>query len=342
MARNNDAILKLTMFCLKLTGLSTATNHFEERCRYITLVYSVVGMLFHSWILTLDMYYCRSDFRDIQVKILLLNVLYKEHWGMMVNIGRNASDRMLLFNIQMDLPFTTSPYFEMTFLVQAFLLYQIGLCYFCFDNILCITNLHVAGQFRILQYRLENMIISDDREEHDESGHKLSLQSELKYYSIFKSNVRQHQALIAYCKMLEKVYSLFSLGQVLLFSLIICLDGYQLIMPETSAVKRFLFLFRIFSCNAQLLMFTYSCDCLIQDSANVATAMYAAPWSYMPMNNDGKMLRKELILVMMRSRVPCCLTANGFFIVSLETYTKVLSTAVSYFTLLRQRGVTTQ
>ncbi|XP_076166224.1 uncharacterized protein LOC143146099 [Ptiloglossa arizonensis] len=252
-----------------------------------------------------------------------------------VNIGRNESDRMLLFNIQIDLPFTTSPYFEITYLVQVLLLYQIGLCYFCFDNVLCITNIHVAGQFRILQYRLENMIIKDDKKKHDESGNKFS--SEEKYYTVFKTNVRQHQALITYCKMLAKVYSLFSLGQVLLFSLIICLDGYQLIMPETPTAKRFLFLCRIIGCNSQLLMFTYSCDCLIRDSVNVAPAMYAALWPHLSMNEDGRMLRKDLILVLMRSRVPCHLTGRGFFIVSLETYTKVLSTAVSYFTLLRQR-----
>nr|XP_033340147.1 odorant receptor Or2-like [Megalopta genalis] len=86
----------------------------------------------------------------------------------------------------------------------------------------------------------------------------------------------------------------------------------------------------------QLLMFTYSCDGLIQQSLNVATAVYSAPWTYLPMNKYGKMLRKDVVLVIQRSRVPCCLTAKGFFPVSLETYTKVWSTAASYFTLLTQ------
>ncbi|XP_076175225.1 odorant receptor 13a-like [Ptiloglossa arizonensis] len=86
----------------------------------------------------------------------------------------------------------------------------------------------------------------------------------------------------------------------------------------------------------QLLMFTYSCDCLIQESMQVASAVYLGPWSLLPMNKDGKLLRKDLIFVIMRSRVPSCLTASGFCVVSLETYTAVLSTAVSYFTLIRQ------
>ncbi|XP_043794000.1 odorant receptor 4-like [Apis laboriosa] len=84
-----------------------------------------------------------------------------------------------------------------------------------------------------------------------------------------------------------------------------------------------------------LFMFTYSCDGVIEQSGNVAIGAYSALWTIMPMDKFGKMLRKDLIMVIERSRRVCCLTANGFFPVSLETYTTILSTAVSYFTLLR-------
>lgn len=76
-------------------------------------------------------------------------------------------------------------------------------------------------------------------------------------------------------------------------------------------------------CMCQLLMFTYSCNCLIQDSECVMNATYKSSWSPLPMDKYGKMLRKDLMFVMMRSRAPCCLTACGFFAVSLETYTGV-------------------
>ncbi|XP_043793999.1 odorant receptor 4-like isoform X2 [Apis laboriosa] len=91
-------------------------------------------------------------------------------------------------------------------------------------------------------------------------------------------------------------------------------------------------------CMCQLLMFTYSCDCLMNDSMSVANAVYNSLWLYLPMDKYGKILRKDLMFVIMRSRSPCCLTACGFFPVSLETYTGILSTAVSYFTLLRNQS----
>ncbi|XP_076165130.1 odorant receptor 10-like [Ptiloglossa arizonensis] len=88
------------------------------------------------------------------------------------------------------------------------------------------------------------------------------------------------------------------------------------------------------------LFLSFTCDCLISNSLNVATAMYAAPWPRLSMNENGRMWRrKDLMLVMLRARKPCCLTARRFFSVSLETYTKIMSTAMSYLTLLKQRTV---
>lgn len=115
---------------------------------------------------------------------------------------------------------------------QILALYQIGFCYCCFDNFLCITNLHVAGQFRILQYRLAHMHNAHINKE-DESSNIMSSYRIDKYGAAFKGYVKEHQALIAYCDKLDEVFSAMVLGQVLMFSLIICLDGYQIFMVGT-------------------------------------------------------------------------------------------------------------
>ncbi|XP_076650585.1 uncharacterized protein LOC143357837 [Halictus rubicundus] len=73
----------------------------------------------------------------------------------------------------------------------------------------------------------------------------------------------------------------------------------------------------------QLLMFTYTCDGLIHESLNVAITIYNAPWYSLLMSKSGGMLGKDLTLVILRSIVPCCITAKGFFSISLETFTKV-------------------
>ncbi|XP_076758959.1 odorant receptor 10-like [Xylocopa sonorina] len=258
---------------------------------------------------------------------------------LVANIGKNESDRILPFNMWID-SLILSPYFELAFVLQVLSLYHIGVSYFCFDNFLCIMNLHAASQFRILQYRMAKMadlMRSEKREKYEKLATSPSNFARISY-AIFKEHVRQHQTLIAYCDKLEEVFNLIVLGQVLTFSLLICLDGYQVLMPIFPTRRRLIFTFHLSAALSQLLMFTYSCDCIIRESTRVALAVYSGPWPLLPTTTSGRMMRKDLTLVIMRSGSPCCLTARRFFVVSLETYTGVLSSAVSYFTLLKQRG----
>lgn len=69
-------------------------------------------------------------------------------------------------------------------------MYHVCVCYHCFDSLLCILNLHTAGQFRILQYRFANTC-DEERERRDEK----SVRS-FHEYSKLKAYIRQHQALI--------------------------------------------------------------------------------------------------------------------------------------------------
>ncbi|XP_043512093.1 odorant receptor Or2-like [Frieseomelitta varia] len=244
------------------------------------------------------------------------------------NIGKNYSERVFPFRVWLDLPLTEPPYFEMVFTLQVFSLCHITISYVCFDNLLCLMNLHAATQFRILQYRLTNL---------GQSGKQQSNKNYFKNcYAVFKQCIEEHKNRINYCQKLNYIFTNIVLGHVLVFSLLMCLVGFQVLMANSSSTRRMIFVFHITGSLSQLLLFTYSCDALIEESTNVGTAIYSGPWIHLPMDRVGKMLRKDLRMMIMRSRKPCCLTASGFFPVSLETYTKVLSTAMSYFTLMRQ------
>ncbi|XP_076650580.1 odorant receptor 13a-like [Halictus rubicundus] len=249
--------------------------------------------------------------------------------------GHDASARPLPFNLHTDL--VMKPYiFEITFLSQFFVLVAYGIGYICVDNFMCISNFHVATQFRILQYRILNIHRGNKAEKDNGRTSELPANYADNCYTVFKDCVRQQQALIRYCEKVEEVFTLVVLWQILLFSVLICLDGYLMLLSESSPYRRMVFTFHLIGTMSQLLMFTYSCDCVVRESMGIADSVYETEWLNLPMNTSGKMLRTDLQLVMVRSRVPCCLTAGGFFIVSVETYTKVLSTAASYFTLLRQ------
>ncbi|CAK9824227.1 Odorant receptor 13a [Anthophora retusa] len=315
---------------------------------------------FFNLILYLQRKFLHADYNDCERTILLrckrqctlficfftiftqATILFYFINPVIANIGRNASDRLLPFNMWVNLPLTETPYYEMTYVLQTLSLYHIGVGYFCFDNFLCIMNLHVATQFRILQHRMENIahLVEKGKQEGNIKVNVSSPYFATECYTVLKNYIRQHQKLIAYCTKLEEVFNTIILIQLLIFSLLMCLDGYQILMANTPIRTRLIFTCHFMACMCQLLMFTYSCDCIIRESSNTAEAVYSGPWTLLSMTASGRMLRKDLTLIILRSSVPCYLTAKGFFAVSLETYTKVLSTAASYFTLLKQNSET--
>ncbi|XP_015429492.1 PREDICTED: odorant receptor 13a-like [Dufourea novaeangliae] len=189
---------------------------------------------------------------------------------------------------------------------------------------------HVCGQFRILQYRFTKLYASE------ETMTNLNENYAAKSYVQFKKCVRQHQVLLNYCWKMENVFPLVVLGQVVIFSVLICLYGYQVLLAQSTFARRFIFISFLIGSGSLLFMFTHSCHKLTEESANIGDAVYSASWTIMPMDKDGKMLRNDLNFTILRSRKACCLTACGFFPVQLQTFTTIVSTAVSYFTLLKQ------
>ncbi|XP_017766921.1 PREDICTED: odorant receptor 49b-like [Eufriesea mexicana] len=257
----------------------------------------------------------------------------------MVNKERNETDRQLPFNLWLDFPVSLSPYFEILFALEIICVYHIGVCYICFDNLLCILNLHVSSQFRILQYRLRYLDRAiEDQIGDEESDTKLS-RYENEYSMKLKSCVRHHQTLMDYCKNLEDIFTIIILGQVLFLAIIICLVGFQLFVINAHPSRKVSLICNFVATLCQLVMFTYSCDDLMRQSASISSIIFSGPWTNLPMNKIGSHMRRNLIFIIMRSNRFCYLTAAGFFPVSLETSTAVLKTAMSYFTLLKQSSV---
>lgn len=115
-------------------------------------------------------------------------------------------------------------------------LYTVGICYFCFDNLLCIMNLHAAAQFRILQHRLVK-IDHEKKLENNDTCDSYSINQLQFVYNKLKKCIVQHQMLINYCEDLNHVFTFIILGQVLLFSILICLVGYEILIVSTNIIK---------------------------------------------------------------------------------------------------------
>ncbi|KZC05972.1 Putative odorant receptor 13a [Dufourea novaeangliae] len=251
------------------------------------------------------------------------------------NVGKNHSDRILPFNMWVKFPVGISPYYEISFLIQTLCVYHVAVGHICFDYFLSIVNLHVTCQFRILQYRLLSLgnVIETQTDEESLSRYTNVCLAKL------RGCIQQHQALTEYCRRLENIFTLIILAQVLFLSIVLCLISYQLFLVNVPHFRNISLVMNMIGILCMLFMFTYSCDGLIRQSTNVGRVTFLAPWSSMSMNKAGKTLRQNILITIMRSNQSCRLTASGYFPISLETYTGVLSTAMSYFTLLRHKSL---
>ncbi|KAK9293404.1 hypothetical protein QLX08_011640 [Tetragonisca angustula] len=245
------------------------------------------------------------------------------------NYGKNKSERILPFQMWLDIPMSMTPYYEILFTIQVVSVQQIGMSFTCNDSFLCILNTHVAYQFRMLQCRICNLwkIIAEQKNKIDYTE---------KYYTALKECIRQHQSLIKFCDKLQNVYTLPIFAHVVVFSLLMCIEAYEILLTDVPITTRLTFIFTVIGNFIHIVFFTYSCHGLIEESTNVGVATYTGWWTTLPMTEAGKMIRKDVNIMMMKSIRPCCLTAGGFFPVSLETSTALLSSTFSYFTLIRE------
>lgn len=91
-------------------------------------------------------------------------------------------------------------------------------------------NIHTAGQFRILQHRLIKVYQEND------IRYYYNINQLQAVYDRFKELVMQHQMLIKYSQDLNHVFTFITLGQVLIFSILICLVGYEIFIVSKKKV----------------------------------------------------------------------------------------------------------
>ncbi|XP_011302062.1 odorant receptor 67c-like isoform X2 [Fopius arisanus] len=242
----------------------------------------------------------------------------------LLNIGRNETDRLFPFTFWVDLPIYVSPWFEIAFVVQVLSCYHTSICYFCFDNYLALTNIFITGQFKILKNRLEVLFDADHVNLQEPEGNRRTSWYLTKSRRMnrlvheYKLCIKQHQLLIDLVDQVEDLYSFINLLQ-----------------PGNSQMRRILFIVYFGGCFTQLFTFAFTCNNLTLASLDVGEGPWHSKWTTETRWREGRAIVQDLQMIIMRARRPCRLTAYGFFPVTLNTFKSMLSTAFSYLTLMR-------
>lgn len=94
-----------------------------------------------------------------------------------------------------------------------------------------------------------------------------------------------------------------------------------------TVVKRIMFIqFYII----QSFLFTHAGEALQKQSESIVSTIYNTTWHKLPLN-----IIKDLIFIMMRTKIPLQITAGKFFYITRSTTTDILKTALTYISFLK-------
>ncbi|KAF3054605.1 Odorant receptor 037, partial [Nylanderia fulva] len=248
------------------------------------------------------------------------------------NKGKNETERILMFNVWVGISTNVSPNYEIVFFFEFIALIHSGLCFCCFDNLLGLINMHAAGQFKMLQHRFETIL---QKVERTGTVEMLTQKKKHQVYEEIIECVAIHHKLIWYSESMERLFMYTTLCQLLSSAILLCVSGLQIFLGQGTIVRRMIFIAHSNACFFQLFVITLTSNDLIDESRAIGDAAYNANWQVLA-HKDNKGIRNAVLMIIMRSKRPCSISAGGFFPVSLETFMTVLSTSVSYFTLLRK------
>nr|QHN69158.1 odorant receptor 28a [Sirex nitobei] len=221
------------------------------------------------------------------------------------------------------MPYRTRFFFEITELRTYVLVYvcQVPIVllgtlgYTGTDCLLVTLILHVCGQLSVLSHRVKEVTTSP-----------------LGYRHVIRELVTNHLRLIRLVNILDSAFNLLLLQQLLAITIILCMVGYNIIANSEDGQEAHLFTYLLYASSMLLQHFSYCLigECLINESMNFSYAFYDCNWYEVP----PKYL-KLFLVCMSRSQRPLVLTAGRYYVFSLQSFTDVVKTSITYLSVLR-------
>ncbi|CAO1401053.1 unnamed protein product [Diamesa serratosioi] len=202
--------------------------------------------------------------------------------------------------------------FELCYFSSTWSSFTTALSVISTDLLYCSILTLLCMEFDILKRNFEEMLVKDSKKSFEE----------------MKKLVSVHIDLINCSTKMEDIFSVSLLINFIGSTMIICLVGFQTAagIKTTDFIKFCLFLLTSL---IQILLLCYYGEKLIESSGGVADGIYNANWT-----EGTPEFRKSIRLIILRAHKPQTLTTLKFSKVSLSSFTTILNTSYSYYTLL--------
>ncbi|XP_076758725.1 odorant receptor 10 [Xylocopa sonorina] len=219
---------------------------------------------------------------------------------------------------------TSTPWYEIVYATQIITMFNVGFICIGVDMAGPLFILITCGHFEAVRSRIENL--------HTASSSTISAPTIRMHTSnVQLKNLRlcviHHRMLLEFCKNIEHLMNVIFLTQLIGSTYSISLVGFKLVEDNPDKYK---YITQLSIGVIQLLLCNWPADVLLAKSEAIGRAAYLVPWYQYPGH-----LQKPTSMLMIRGQRPVRLTAGKFVALSLQTFASMISTAASFFTVVR-------
>ncbi|XP_032680060.1 odorant receptor coreceptor-like [Odontomachus brunneus] len=200
-------------------------------------------------------------------------------------------------------------------ILQAILLF-IAEC--ASDSFFFSITMHLCGQLELLRIRFA------------EIAEKINEKN--RYENLLGPWIKRHCQLITLAKNIEESFNINLLLRLGITTIVIAVSGMRIMVSlkhqdYTDVIKSMIFIQYFI---VQSFLFTHAGETLQNQSESIVMAIYSTTWHKFPSTT-----MKDLILIMMRTKIPLRLSAGKFFYITRSTITDILTTALTYISFLQ-------
>ncbi|XP_039307761.1 odorant receptor 43a isoform X2 [Solenopsis invicta] len=239
--------------------------------------------------------------------------------------GIEVIDTMNLTNRNKPLPLQTyhydtdkSPQFELTLLIHTLTILFAGIIYLCLDNSLILITFHIRGQLENFRCRLVRLVCCKN------------------FNKVLNNIIITHLRLIRFANNIENIYSLIILISILNFSVVFCLCGFLITIifndrkiNETALAQVYLSTTILLCLLINTFLYCGAGQLIIEQCNKVHYAVCDLEWYKLEARKA-----RNIILLMMQTSHPFCMTAGNIIPLTMATFVNVLKSSFGYISLL--------
>ncbi|XP_072930198.1 odorant receptor 4-like [Epargyreus clarus] len=210
----------------------------------------------------------------------------------------------------------------LTYAFQTYTMFRVVYYYIGTEFLMITLCAHLTTEFTLLREDLLGVEpfsndVMNDRMRLEEDNGQITIQQ----------FVCRHQKLIQLSKDLNFIFNRMIFIDLLFATVIMCFFGFGATVASGAVDKANNYI-AVLALMFPIYVFCYYGELLKEESAGIADSSYNNLWY-----RGGTQYQKAIRFIIMRSQRPCCLTSLEYTPITLNTFTKVVSTTWSYFSL---------